>query len=75
MTAINEAYDTLSDERRRADYDARRNIVVVHVPDYEPSPIDISYSRRARKRNPSVIEEAVSVFTRLVRFVVATLAI
>lgn len=74
MTAINEAYDTLSDERRRADYDARRNTVVLHVPVDEPL-IDISYSRRARRRNPSVFEEAVGVFTRLVRFVVATVAI
>ena len=75
MSAINEAYETLSDPRRRAEYDAQRVTVRIHAPTAyaTPSTAPLSRHRNGRQKEPNVLHTALAFFVRLFRSVATAL--
>ena len=75
MSAINTAYTTLSDPVRRARYDAQRISLYLQPSRRRADPTPASHARpRSSVRNePSVLDSALALLMRLVRYATATL--
>ncbi len=75
MSSINAAYATLSDPNRRAEYDARCNSVRIQVDPSRPAPYSVAPSERrcVGSRDGSVLDTAMVMLARLIRYVTATL--
>ena len=75
MTSINEAYATLSNPDRRAEYDHIRNAVYITPPRHNPGPTGPAISKRRlhRTQEPGVLDTAWAALMRLVRCATATL--
>ena len=77
MTDINVAYEALSDPRRRAKYDSRRNGIPTVPTEADADPYSASAPQRRRpvRKEPGVFDVALLAVSRLWRYVAATLPI
>ena len=77
MSAINLAYETLSDPARRSEYDTRP--VVLHVHSYstyaDPGSVPHVKTRHRACKEPSVIDIAQAFIARIVGYIAAMLPI
>ena len=75
MSGINVAFSILSDPVRRAEYDARRTVVHLRPHPSTGGPYQVSRSRYRypMKRACGILDSALSMFTRFIRYATAIL--